>query len=238
MASKTQLAVGLDAGSSRTRCIDLRARRRSHPLSGARPGARRGMGEGPRHRSGRAGRIDSRRGDRCRARRAGIGRSGHRRASAAWASCGAQSRGLYEFGRPREVDAEDMAYAVEARRGSSPGARPHAAARPAAGLHARRTRRLSQAAQRRVLAPGSQRPHRHRVVSGASGGGRGGASGRPRRRGNGVRADGRRLRLPVIRRSARAAWRCSTWACIRRTWWSTMATRCCSPPAFRSGPII
>ncbi len=30
-----------------------------------------------------------------------------RRASAAWSIAGAQSRGLYEFGRPREVDAED-----------------------------------------------------------------------------------------------------------------------------------
>ncbi len=36
---------------------------------------------------------------------------------------------------------------------------------------------------------------------------------------------------------ARAASRCSTWACIRPTWWSTTATRCCSPPAFPCGPI-
>ena len=56
---------------------------------------------------------------------------------------GAQSRGLYEFGRPREVDADDLAYAVELGLGSAAGARPDAAARAAAGFHARRARRLS-----------------------------------------------------------------------------------------------
>ncbi len=37
-----------------------------------------------------------------------------------------------------------------------------------------------------------------------------------RGRRNGVRADGRRVRVPVSRKSARAAWRCSIWGCIRR----------------------
>ncbi len=83
---RTQLAVGLDAGSSRTRCVICALEGDHIRYLVARPGARRGVGEGPRDRSGCAGRIDSRGGGGCRARRAGFGGERRPSASAAWAS--------------------------------------------------------------------------------------------------------------------------------------------------------
>jgi cell division protein FtsA len=112
MASKMQLAVGLDAGSSRTRCIICaldgdQIRYLSHGLahsagwSKGRVSDQLALAE-----SIRAAVFDAERGAQVSVEGATVGIGG-------MSVCGAHSRGLYEFGRPREVDAEDLAYAVK-----------------------------------------------------------------------------------------------------------------------------
>src|SRR6266403_2753646 len=112
MTSKTQLAVGLDAGSSRSRCIICaldgdQLRYLGHGLAPAAGWAKgRIADQEALAESIRAAVMDAERGAQVSVEgvTAGIGGT---------SVAGAQSRGLYEFGRPREVDAEDLAYAVK-----------------------------------------------------------------------------------------------------------------------------
>lgn len=112
MAGKYQICVGLDAGSSRTRCVlcaleGEHLRYLSHGLSYS-GGWARGRITDPDAvaESLRAAVSDAERG-------AGV--------SVEWVTLGAggldvkgaQSRGLYEFGRPHEVTPDDLATAVE-----------------------------------------------------------------------------------------------------------------------------
>ena len=85
---------------------------------------------------------------------------------------GRNSRGVYEFGRPREIDAA-MTWPTpsSARRECAWSTTACCCSLPA-GFHAGRPRRLSQSTRRHLLAPGSQRPHRHRLRAGAPGAGR------------------------------------------------------------------
>jgi cell division protein FtsA len=112
MASKTQLAVGVDPGSSRTRCIICaldgdQIRYLSHGLSHSAGWAKgRVTDQKALSESIRAAVTDAERGAQLSVEGVTVGIGG-------MSVCGAQSRGLYEFGRPREVDAEDMAYAVK-----------------------------------------------------------------------------------------------------------------------------
>jgi cell division protein FtsA len=107
-----QLAVGLDAGSSRTRCIVCaldgdHIRYLSHGLaesagwSKGRVSDQEALAE-----SIRAAVEDAERGAHVSVEGVTVGVGGV-------GISGAQSRGVYEFGRPREVDVEDMAYAVK-----------------------------------------------------------------------------------------------------------------------------
>ncbi|HTS78334.1 MAG TPA: cell division protein FtsA [Bryobacteraceae bacterium] len=111
MASNTQLAVGLDAGSSRTRCVICaleggHIRYLSHGLAPAAGWSKgRVNDQAALAESIRAAVMDAERGAQVSVESITIGIGG-------MSVCGAQSRGRYEFGRPREVDAEDMAYAV------------------------------------------------------------------------------------------------------------------------------
>ncbi len=112
MASKTHLAVGLDAGSFRTRCIVCavegdQIRYLGHGLAPAAGWAKgRVTDQDALAESIRAAVMDAERGAQVSVEgvTAGIGGA---------SIAGAQSRGLYEFGRPREIDAEDLAYAVK-----------------------------------------------------------------------------------------------------------------------------
>src|SRR5580704_16854853 len=112
MASKTQLAVGVDAGSSRTRCIICalegdQIRYLAHGLAHSAGWAKgRVTDQKALSESIRAAVTDGERGAQVSVEGVTVGIGG-------MSVCGAQSRGLYEFGRPREVDAEDMAYAVK-----------------------------------------------------------------------------------------------------------------------------
>jgi cell division protein FtsA len=112
MASKTQLVVGLDAGSSRTRCVICALeggfiRYLSHGLAPAAGWAKgRVTDQDAVAESIRAAVTDAERGAQVSVEAVTVGIGGMH-------VHGAQSRGLYEFGRPREVDAADMAYAVE-----------------------------------------------------------------------------------------------------------------------------
>jgi cell division protein FtsA len=112
MATKTQLAVGVDAGSSRTRCIICalegdQIRYLAHGLSHSAGWAKgRVTDQKALSESIRAAVTDGERGAQVSVEGVTVGVGG-------MSVCGAQSRGLYEFGRPREVDAEDMAYAVK-----------------------------------------------------------------------------------------------------------------------------
>jgi cell division protein FtsA len=112
MPQKTQLAVGLDAGSSRTRCIICaldgdHIRYLSHGLapsagwSKGRVSDQMALAE-----SIRAAVFDAERGAQVSVEGVTVGIGG-------MSVCGGHSRGLYEFGRPREVDVEDLAYAVK-----------------------------------------------------------------------------------------------------------------------------
>ncbi|MBZ5603221.1 MAG: cell division protein FtsA [Acidobacteriia bacterium] len=112
MEKKTQIAVGLDAGSSRTRCVVCsldgeHIRYVSHGLAQAAGWAKgRVSDQEALAESIRAAVVDAERGAHTSvdAVTVGVGGTG---------VSGAQSRGVYEFGRPREVDVEDMAYAVK-----------------------------------------------------------------------------------------------------------------------------
>src|SRR5262252_5229567 len=109
--SKTQLAVGLDAGSCRTRCVicaleDQEIRYLGHGLAASAGWAKgRVTDQDALAESMRAAVADAERDAQVSVESVTVGIGGmdiH----------GAQSRGLYEFGRPRELDAEDLAYAV------------------------------------------------------------------------------------------------------------------------------
>jgi cell division protein FtsA len=112
MASRTQIAVGVDAGSSRTRCLICalegdHIRYLSHGLAhGAGWAKGRVIDQDALADSIRAAVVDAERGAHVPVESATIGVGGI-------GISGAQGRGLYEFGRPREVDAEDMAFAVK-----------------------------------------------------------------------------------------------------------------------------
>ncbi len=110
-APKAQLAVGLDAGTSRTRCIICALegdsiRYLGHGLAPSAGWAKgRVTDQDAVAESMRAAVLDAERGAKVSVEAVTVGVGGmdiH----------GAQSRGLYECGRPRELDAEDLAYAV------------------------------------------------------------------------------------------------------------------------------
>jgi cell division protein FtsA len=110
-ASRTQLAVGLDAGSSRTRCVICAlegdaVRYLGHGLASSAGWAKgRVTDQDAVAESMRAAVLDAERGAQASVESVTIGVGG-------MDIRGGQSRGLYEFGRPRELDAEDLAYAV------------------------------------------------------------------------------------------------------------------------------
>jgi cell division protein FtsA len=112
MASRTQIAVGVDAGSSRTRCLICalegdHIRYLSHGLAhGAGWAKGRVIDQDALADSIRAAVVDAERGAGIPVESVTVGVGGI-------GISGAQGRGLYEFGRPREVDAEDMAFAVK-----------------------------------------------------------------------------------------------------------------------------
>ncbi len=112
MNSRAQITAGLDAGSSRTRCVICalegdRVRYLSHGLamsagwSKGRVVDQRAVAE-----SMKAAVIDAERG-------AGISAGGVTLGIGGLHILGAQGHGKYEFGRPREVTAEDLSYAAE-----------------------------------------------------------------------------------------------------------------------------
>lgn len=112
MATKTQLAVGLDIGSSRTRCIicaldDDRLRCLSYGLS-ASSGWTKGRitdEEAVAH-SIREAVQDAERGAGVSVESVTVGVGGT-------SIRGAQGRDVYGFGRPREIEADDLRYAIE-----------------------------------------------------------------------------------------------------------------------------
>ena len=112
MAHRTQIAVSVDAGSSRTRCLICalegdHIRYLSHGLAhGAGWAKGRIIDQDALADSIRAAVVDAERGAHVPVESATVGVGGI-------GISGAQGRGLYEFGRPREVDAEDMAFAVK-----------------------------------------------------------------------------------------------------------------------------
>lgn len=112
MPSKVQLAVGLDAGSWRTRCVVCaleqdRLRYLSHGLAIS-EGWQKGRITDPEAvtKSIRAAVAEAERGGRfpVEAVTVGVGGGSIR---------GAQSRGLYEFRPPREIEQDDLEWAVE-----------------------------------------------------------------------------------------------------------------------------
>src|SRR5262245_30093025 len=111
MTSKLQLAVGLDAGSSRTRCViaaieDGGIRYLSHGLA-VTAGWSKGriIDQVALAESIRAAVTDAERGAQVSVDSLTLGIGG-------MDVRGAQSRGLYEFGRPHELRSEDLEYAV------------------------------------------------------------------------------------------------------------------------------
>ena len=112
MGHKTQVAVGLDAGSSRTRCViclleDDHLRLLSYGLahsSGWQKG--RVVDQEAVAASMRAAIEDATRGTGVRVPGVTLGMGGN-------SIRGAQSRGLYEFGHLHELGAEDLRYAVD-----------------------------------------------------------------------------------------------------------------------------
>lgn len=112
MATKTQLAVGLDIGSSRTRCIicvldEDRLRCLSYGLS-ASSGWTKGRitdEEAVAH-SIREAVQDAERGAGVSVESVTVGVGGS-------SIRGAQGRDVYGFGRPREIEADDLRYAIE-----------------------------------------------------------------------------------------------------------------------------
>jgi cell division protein FtsA len=112
MAGRTQLAVGIDAGSSRTRCIIClldgdHIRYLAHGLAHSAGWAKgRVTDQDALAESIHAAVADAERGAQISVENATVGVGG-------MGVAGAQGRGLYEFGRPREIDTEDMAFAVK-----------------------------------------------------------------------------------------------------------------------------
>src|SRR5580704_2439160 len=110
--SKTQLAVGLDAGSSRTRCVICalegdHLRYLGHGLASS-GGWSKGRIVDPDAAADslRAAVDDAERGAAVSVESVTLGIGGAH-------IYGAQSRGLYEFGRPREVGWDDLTYAAQ-----------------------------------------------------------------------------------------------------------------------------
>jgi cell division protein FtsA len=113
MPAQAQLAVGLDAGSARTRCViclleDRHIRYLGHGLA-ASAGWTRGKvtDQVAVAESMRAAVEDAERGARASVDAVTLGIGGGAEVH------GAQGRGLYEFGRPRPIDQDDLMYAVE-----------------------------------------------------------------------------------------------------------------------------
>ncbi|MBV8844489.1 MAG: cell division protein FtsA, partial [Bryobacterales bacterium] len=112
MAAKHQLAVGIDTGSLWTRCLicALEGEYLRYLAHGVAPSAgwAKGRISDPEAagESIRAAIMDAERGARINVEAATLGIGGEH-------VHGAQSRGLYEFGRPREVSPEDLSYAAE-----------------------------------------------------------------------------------------------------------------------------
>ena len=112
MAVKSQIAVGVDAGSSWTRCVICglegdQLRYLGHGLA-ASAGWSKGRISDPEAvaESIRAAVTDAGHGCRVSVEAVTLGIGGDH-------IHGAQGRGLYEFGRPREVSADDLSYAAE-----------------------------------------------------------------------------------------------------------------------------
>jgi cell division protein FtsA len=112
MRAKVQLAVGLDAGSSRTRCViyalerdQIRCLSYGLAVSAGWTKGRISDQEAVTE-SIRAAVTDAERGAHVSVEAVTIGLGGS-------SVRGMQSRGLYEFGRPREIDRDDLKYAVE-----------------------------------------------------------------------------------------------------------------------------
>jgi cell division protein FtsA len=112
MRSQIQIAAGLDAGSSRTRCVLCalegdRLRYLSHGLAASGGWSKgRVVDQLAVAESMRAAVADAERGAGVSADSVTLGIGGRH-------VHGAHSRGLYEFGRPRELTAEDLSYAAE-----------------------------------------------------------------------------------------------------------------------------
>jgi len=109
---KPHLVVGLDAGSYRTRCViglldgDY-IRYLGHGLAPSAGWTKGRVTDAQAVAEGmRAAVTDAERGAGVTVTAVTLGMGG-------LDIMGAQSRGLYEFGRPREIEAEDLAYAVE-----------------------------------------------------------------------------------------------------------------------------
>jgi cell division protein FtsA len=112
MASRIQIAAGIDAGSSRTRCVLCalegdRIRYLSHGVA-ASSGWHKGrvVDQVAVAESLRAAMTEAERGAGGSAESVALGIGGMH-------VHGAQSRGMYEFGRPREITAADLSYAAE-----------------------------------------------------------------------------------------------------------------------------
>ena len=112
MTATTHLAVGVDAGSARTRCVicsleQTGLRYLGHGLAPA-AGWSKGRVTDPAALAGsiRAAVAGAQRVARVHVEAVTLGIGGME-------IRGAQSRGLYEFGRPHEISADDLAYAVE-----------------------------------------------------------------------------------------------------------------------------
>src|SRR5262249_40910875 len=109
---KHQLVVGLDAGSYRTRCVigvleKNRVRYLGHGLASS-----AGWNKG-RIMDGQAVAECMRAAVEDAERGAGVTVSAITLGIGGVDVTGAQSRGRYEFGRPREIDAEDLDYVVQ-----------------------------------------------------------------------------------------------------------------------------
>jgi cell division protein FtsA len=109
---KTRIVAGLDAGSYRTRCVigALEGNHIRYLAHGLAPSAGWAKGRVSDQQavaeSMRAAVDDAERGAGLTVSEVTLGIGG-------LDVVGAQSRGLYEFGRPREVEADDLSYAVE-----------------------------------------------------------------------------------------------------------------------------
>jgi len=112
MSSRMQITAGLDAGSSRTRCVICalegdRIRYLSHGLATSAGWSKgRVVDQVAVAESMKAAVIDAERG-------AGVSSAGVTLGIGGTHIVGAQSHGTYEFGRPREVTPGDLSYAAE-----------------------------------------------------------------------------------------------------------------------------